>query len=113
MRLMGTNKKFNWCLSFVLLDIYLAVKWNFCSWYTLCKYWDCKQDKHPQIIKTIHELTKCEAILSNKPWSLLKTNATMSEIFCQTHGVHVPKWEWKESIATWIHQNYSQDKLHI
>ena len=43
--------------------------------------------------KTIHEL-------SNKPWSLLKNNATMSETFCQTHGVHIPKWEWKESIAT-------------
>ena len=28
----------------------------------------------------------------------------MSETFCQTHGVHVLKWEWKQSIATWIHQ---------
>ena len=35
MRLMGTNKKFNWCLSFVLFDMYLAVKWNFYSWYTM------------------------------------------------------------------------------
>ena len=60
--------------------------------------------------KIIHEL-------SNKPWSALKNNAAMSETFCQTHGVHIPKWEWNESIATWIHQkitpNTNSTSKHI
>ncbi len=29
--------------------------------------------------------------------------AIVSKTFCQIHDVHVPKWEWKDNLATWIY----------
>ena len=39
----------------------------------------------------------------NKSWSQLQTNARVSETFCQTYGMYIPKGDWKKCIVTWTH----------